>query len=466
MKITKNINPNIFREYDVRAIVGAELNEDITYTIGRAFASYIALQNKKNVIVGHDNRLSYEFLYPALIQGLVDSGANVIDLGFVTTPMTNYAKILLDVETAIMLTASHNPKEYNGFKISTEKEDSLFGEDLRDFKKYLDKYDFKEQKGTVIKKDITKDYFDMLRENIKLGDRKIKCVVDTGNGVGSLFIKEILDMFDVEYELLYAESDPTFPNHTPDPSVKENMKDLSEKVKSLGYDIGLALDGDCDRMGVVLEDGTYINADLVMLIFCRYLVSNMKQKKLVFDVKCSKTLLDELDKLGIEKVMNRVGGVYCRRKIKDLDVDFGGEYSGHLFFNDKYYGYDDGIYAVLRFIELLSHTDKKASELLEGINKYFSTNETKIEVTEENKFDIVNKVKEYVQDKNYDYVDMDGVRVIFDDGFALVRASNTGPHLTIRFEASSLERLEEIKNEFTDVINELRRGYNDTAQWS
>jgi len=466
MKITKNIDSTIFREYDVRGIVNKGLTEDVAYTIGRAFASYMNNQNKTSVIVGHDNRNSYELLYPALIKGLTDSGANVIDLGFVTTPMTNFAKIFLNIECAIMLTASHNPKEYNGFKLSLEKEDSLYGYDLKLFKDFLDKYEFIDKKGSVFEFDIKEDYMDKLKEKISLGERKIKAVVDVGNGTGALFIKDILDMFNIEYELLYAESDSNFPNHTPDPAVKANMIDLAKKVKELNYDVGLAVDGDCDRVGVVLEDGKYINADLVMLIFYRYISETMKTKKATFDVKCSKTLLDELDKLGIEKLMNRTGGVYCRKKIKEMNLDFGGEYSGHLIFNDKYYGYDDGIYALLRFVEVLSHTNKKASELLEGINEYYSIDETKIEVTEENKFEIVSKIEEYVKGKNYNYINIDGIRTIFDDGFALVRASNTGPHLTVRFEADTKERLREITDEFIFLINKIRRNESDTTQQS
>lgn len=455
MKITKNINDNIFRQYDIRGIYNEEINEDVSYTIGRAFASYARKKGETTILVGHDNRKSHEVLFPALIKGIIDSGLNVIDLGLVTTPMHNYAKILCNISSAIMLTASHNPKEYNGFKLSMEKEDSLYGEDLKKFVAYLKKYNFYEGKGEIVKFDIKNDYLKLLKESINLGNRKVKAVIDLGNGTGSLFIKEILDMFNIEYKLLYAVSDSEFPNHTPDPAVKENMQDLGKEVKRLGYDIGLAVDGDCDRCGMVLENGNYIAADLMMLIFYKYLSPHMKNKKAVFDVKCSKALIDELEKFKIKPIMNRTGGVYIRKKVQELDLDFGGEFSGHMCFRDKYLGYDDGIYGILRFIELLSKTNKKASELLNGINHYYSTEEIKIEVADEKKFGLVNEVEEYVKSKKYNYLDIDGIRVTFDDGWALIRASNSGPHLILRFEATTEKRLEEIKKEFMEKVHLL-----------
>ncbi len=454
MKITKNINPAIFREYDVRAIYDEDLNEDVAYTIGRAYGSYIKMHGESKILIGHDNRSSHAVLYPALMQGLCDSGINVISLGLVTTPMHNFAKIYYDINAAIMVTASHNPKEYNGFKISMEKEDSLFGDRLREFKKFLDKYEFSLGAGHVYEEDITGPYLEEIKKSIKMGNRKVKAVVDCGNGTGSIFIENILNMFNIDYDLLYCESDPTFPNHTPDPAVKENMIDLGKRVAELGYDIGLAVDGDADRCGMVLEDGTYIPADLIMLLFYRDIAPKMKVKKGVFDVKCSKTLIDELEKLNIEPCMNRTGAVYCRNFINSNNLEFGGEYSGHLFFKDRYLGYDDGIYAILRLIELLSKTDKKVSELFEKTNKYYSTDEVKIskEITDDNKFNIVKDVIEYASNKNYNYSLVDGIRVNFDDGWALVRASNTGPNLTLRFEAKTKERVEELKEEFINVI--------------
>ena len=456
MKITNKINPAIFREYDVRGVYKEDLNEDVAYTIGRAFGSYAFRQGESKVVLGHDNRESHNVIYPALMQGILDSGMDVLSLGLVTTPMHNFAKIYYDVNAGIMVTASHNPKEYNGFKMSLKKEDSLYGKDLQDFKHYLDGYDFKSGNGSVINEDLFPAYLDNLKKSLNIGKRKVRAVIDCGNGTGSIFIENILKEFNIEYELLYSESDSNFPNHIPDPAVKANLQDLGKKVKELGFDLGVAVDGDCDRCGLVLEDGTFVAADMIMILFYRALADMMEVKKGVFDVKCSMSLIDEIKKLGLEPCMNRTGSVYCRSYVKDNNLDFGGEYSGHLFFRDRYLGFDDGIYGILRIIELLSHTDKKISELFDGVNHYFSTEELKVRVTEDNKFNIVNGVIEYAKNKKYTFSLTDGIRVTFDDGWALVRASNTGPDLTVRFEAKTEKRLKEIQNEFISLIDEIK----------
>ncbi len=456
MKITNKINPAIFREYDVRGVYKEDLNEDVAYTIGRAFGSYAFRQGESKVVLGHDNRESYNVIYPALMQGILDSGMDVLSLGLVTTPMHNFAKIYYDINAGIMVTASHNPKEYNGFKMSLKKEDSLYGKDLQDFKHYLDGYDFKSGNGSVINEDVFPAYLDNLKKSLNIGKRKVRAVIDCGNGTGSIFIENILKEFNIEYELLYSESDSNFPNHIPDPAVKANLQDLGKKVKELGFDLGVAVDGDCDRCGLVLEDGTFVAADMIMILFYRALADMMEVKKGVFDVKCSMSLIDEIKKLGLEPCMNRTGSVYCRSYVKDNNLDFGGEYSGHLFFRDRYLGFDDGIYGILRIIELLSHTDKKISELFDGVNHYFSTEELKVRVTEDSKFNIVNGVIEYAKNKKYTFSLTDGIRVTFDDGWALVRASNTGPDLTVRFEAKTEKRLKEIQNEFISLIDEIK----------
>lgn len=458
MKIVENINPKIFREYDIRAVYGEDLNEDVAYTIGRAFGSYVKRLGESEVLLGHDNRSSHSVLYPSVMQGILDCGVNVLSLGLITTPMHNFAKIYYDVNAAIMVTASHNPKEYNGFKLSVEKDDSLFGDKLRKFKDFVYDFDFEQGIGCVYEEDIFPAYLQKLKESIDLGDRKVKVVVDCGNGTGSLFIENILKEFNIEYDLLYCTSDSSFPQHTPDPAIRDNMRDLGVRVKTLGYDLGLAVDGDCDRCGMVLEDGTYVPADLIMLLFYRSLASHMKKRKAVFDVKCSKALIDEIESLGIEPVMNRTGAVYARKYILDNGLDFGGEYSGHLFFNDRYLGYDDGIYGILRIIEILSKTGRRVSELFKGIHEYYSTDEVSLKrkITDDNKFEIVDEVINYANEKGYNYDPIDGIRVNFKDGWALVRASNTSPSLTLRFEAKSRKRLNQIEEEFKKILDKER----------
>lgn len=453
MKLTNEINKNIFREYDIRGVYGIDLNEDVAYTLGKSFGSYIKKMGVTETIIGHDNRLSSPILSGSLIKGILDTGINVVNLGLVTTPMYYYARKFYSMKTGIMITASHNPKDDNGFKIAFDEVANAYGPLIKDFMDFTFEQKFIDGLGFEIKRDIKEDYLSLIKKSINMGNKKIRAVIDCGNGTGSIIIKDIFDMFEIPYYPLYCESDGHFPNHHPDPSVSKNMKDLSDKVKELGYDIGIGIDGDADRVGIVDENGNIIPADLYMLIVARNIASNMKNKKLMFDVKCSKTLIDELERINIKPVMYRTGNSYTCRYMQEEDFDFGGEYSGHIYFRDKFPGIDDGIYAGLRMIEILSNTDKKLSELLEGINKYYSTEEIKVSVPDEKKFSIIEKIKEYAKKQNYNIVDIDGVRVNFEDGWALVRASNTGPNITMRFEASKKGRLKEIQKEFTNVVD-------------
>jgi len=452
MELVK-MKKEIFREYDIRGIYPDELDDDGAYTFGRSFASYI---EDKKVIIGYDNRESSLPLHEALVAGLMESGAQILDLGLVTTPMYYYAKKKFNYTNGIMITASHNPREYNGFKISFDIIGNAFGKTIQDFYDYTSKLDFKTLEGSIDFYNIREDYLNNFKNSVDLGPKKIKAVIDCGNGTGSIIVHDIMEMFDIDCEFLYCDSDPRFPNHHPDPSVKENNNDLAKKVLEVGADIGIGIDGDADRVGIVLENGEYISADLVMLIFYRALNNTLKNRKAVFDVKCSKTLIDGLEKLNIPYEMYRTGASYLNYKVNTDNFDFGGEFSGHLWFGDKYMRFDDGIYGGVRLIEVLSKSNLKASELLNDTTKYYQTPELKIAVTDDNKFEIVNKVKEYCQDKDYKYIDIDGVRAAFADSWALVRASNTGPNLTVRFEAETEDRLNEIQNEFMEIINEYK----------
>ena len=315
--------------------------------------------------------------------------------------------------------------------------------------------------GEIKKENIREDYIELLKKSLNLGNKKLRVVLDCGNGTGSIIIKEIFDKLNIEYYALYCESDGDFPNHHPDPSVPANMIDLGKKVVELGFDFGIGIDGDADRIGIVDENGKFVASDLYMLIMYRYLNKNLKNRKALFDVKCSKTLIDELKKLDIEPVMYRTGNSYCNMKMQEGNFDFGGEFSGHVFFRDKFLGFDDGIYGGLRMCEVLSNSDKKLSEWLKNINKYHSTSELKITVADDKKFGVIDSVKEYAKEKEYSFVDIDGVRVEFLDGWALVRASNTGPNVTMRFEANTKERLEEISTEFKNLLDKIVMDLNN-----
>jgi len=404
----------------------------------------------------YDNRISSPIIFESLKKGLLETGVDVTSLGLVTTPMYYFAKKEYEFDCGIMITASHNPKEYNGYKISFDKIGNAYGEKIQDFKRFLLKGEFVTGNGTFKELDIKEEYINLFKHSLDIGFRKVKVVVDAGNGTGSIIIKDILDALGITYCLIYCTSDPTFPNHHPDPSVPENMAVLSSKVVELGYHLGIAFDGDADRIGLVDELGNIIQADMIMDIFYRDLKDKMPVKKAIYDVKCSNALVHDLKKMGYQTLMYRTGNSYMNAKINEDNYTFGGEFSGHLWFRDRFPGFDDGIYAGLRLVELLSNTDKSISMLLSDTEKFISTKEIKIKVTDETKFKIVDYVKEYAKEKNYTFYDIDGVRIEFPDGFALVRASNTGPDLTVRFEARTEERLTEIKEEFETLISNYK----------
>ena len=454
------VNKLMFREYDIRGIYGEDIDEEVSYLIGRAFASKLTKLGLNKTVLAHDNRLSSPVIKENLLKGLVDSGIIVYDLGLASTPMCYFATNYYNVNTSMMITASHNPKEYNGFKFSYNGIHNAFGDQVREIYDIIEKKDFVDGQGKVIPKDIRSEYIKLLTSNIKLGKRKIKVVYDCGNGTTSIIADDIFKQLNVEAIPLYNISDGSFPNHHPDPCVEENNRDLKEMVIKNKADLGVGFDGDGDRVGVIDEKGNMIDIDKYMIIMWRYLYDKVNKKEGFFDVKCTKALEDELIKLGVKPVETRTGNSYTRKISHDGNYPLGGELSGHVYYRDKFPGYDDGIYAGIRIVERLSHTNEKLSELLNGINKYYSTKELKIQVEDTEKFKIIDKVKEYAISKNYNIVTLDGVKVKFDDGFALVRASNTGPNITMRYEGSTKIRLKEIEDEFNNVVDKIIKEVN------
>ena len=449
------VNKLMFREYDIRGIYNEDIDEEVSYLIGRAFGSNLKRMGKTETLVGYDNRISSPVIEENLIKGITESGVNVVRLGLVTTPMYYYGWDLLNIKCGVMITASHNPKEYNGFKFSYNGIHNAYGKDVYNLYDTIINKNFTSGNGTIINKDIKSEYIKLLWENIELGNRKLKVVYDCGNGTTSIVAKEVFNNPNIEFIPIFADSNPEFPNHHPDPCVEENLAYLKKKVLETHADVGIAFDGDGDRVGVVDEKGNMVEIDKYMIIIWRDIYNKVKNKKCLFDIKCSKALEDELIKLGVEPVCYRSGNSYTKAMSVEGNFPFSGEYSGHVFFRDKFPGYDDGIYAGLRLIEILSKTNKTVSELLLGINTYYSTKELKMKVNDEIKFDIINKVKEYCLSKNYKILTIDGVKVLFDDGSAVVRASNTGPNITMRYEAKTKERLNEIEKEFINLLNKL-----------
>ena len=457
MKIKENINKNIFRGYDIRGIYPTELDVDTAYTVGLGFGSYIKSIGKTTCVVGHDNRLSSNDLYTALMKGITETGIDIISLGLCTTPMYYYACLKLKVYSGVMVTASHNPKDDNGFKFAFDESGNCKGQEIQDFLAYILKKEFSSGEGTIKDYDITDEYLTLFRENLHFGSRRVKVVLDPGNGTTSIIMKKLYSMFPIDIVCINDVSDGSFPNHHPDPCVEENLEQLKKKVLEENADIGLSFDGDGDRMGMVSNTAKFIPTDKYMIIVVRDIINKVSKKEFLCDVKCSKSFSDEVEKLGGKCITYRTGNSYTKAAVRDNDLPFGGELSGHVYFRDRWLGFDSGLYAGLRMLEILSHTDKNVEELLSGINEYYSTEELKFASNDNVKFEIVSKVGEYAKEKGYKFLDIDGIKVLFDDGWALVRASNTGPNLTARFEASSEERLGSIQKEFTDLINELNK---------
>ncbi|MGN1013703.1 MAG: phosphomannomutase/phosphoglucomutase [Clostridia bacterium] len=451
--IYKNINPNIFRGYDIRAIYGQDLNEDIAYTIGLSFGSYIREKGYEKCLVGHDNRTSSDPLADALITGITSTGTDVVYLGLCTTPMYYYAQKKLKIDPGVMITASHNPKEYNGFKIAFDSFGNACGQMIQDFRVYTENGNFKTGDGKITNYDIKQEYLDEVKKSIDMGEKKIKVVLDTANGTASIIAKQVYSMFkNIELIPLYIDSNPDFPNHHPDPSVESNNEDLKKKVLETHADVGIGIDGDGDRVGIIDEKGNMIFMDFYAIIIWRDIMDKVENKKALFDVKCSKSLADEVIKLGGTPVCYRTGNSYMKAKMRDDDFPFGSELSGHVWFRDKWDNIDDGLYAGLRLVEILSKTDKTVSQLLDGVTRYYASPEIIIKSSDDVKFKVIEKVKEYCKQKGYKVNDIDGVRAEFINGWALVRASNTGPNITARFEGVTPEDEKAIEEEFMSLI--------------
>ncbi len=449
------VNKEIFREYDIRGVYGVDLSEEVAYLIGRAFGTKLVSLNIPSTVVAYDNRLSSVTLERGMVRGITECGIHVKRLMLATTPMCYFAANYLGDNSSMMITASHNPKEYNGFKFSYNGIHNAYGDSVKEIYNIIESGKFADGQGSSEVVDITDAYIHLIVDKLNFGNRKIKVVYDCGNGTASIIAGKIFSHLpNVESVGIYDTSDGNFPFHHPDPCVEENLDGLKAKVKELNADLGVGYDGDADRVGFIDEKGTFIPIDKFLIIMWKYLYDKVDKKECLFDVKCSKALEDELVKLGVKPIEYRTGNSYTRAASAKGDYPLSGELSGHVYFRDKFPGYDDGIYVGMRLIEMLSHTDKPLSFFVNNIVKYYSTPEIKYKVTDDTKFEIVNKMKEYCESKHYNFITIDGVKAKFDDGFALVRASNTGPNITSRFEATTDSRLNEIKEEFE---NELKK---------
>ncbi len=457
MEQEKKLSPYIFREYDIRGVYPDTVNEEVARRIGEAFGSYIQDLGKTKCVIGHDNRYSSDSLTKALVEGITSTGCDVLLLGLVTTPMYYYACLKLDIPSGIMVTASHNPKDDNGFKIAMDHFDNAKGEEIQDFYRYTVDGHFREGHGNVTTYSIKDDYLRLMKDSLSFGDRRIKVVIDCGNGTTSIIAKELYEMFPIDVTVLFGESDPSFPNHHPDPCVESNLEALKKAVVELHADLGIGFDGDGDRVGIVDEKGNYVPTDLYMILMIRDMFHSVSNKTFLFDVKCSRAVEDEIKKLGGTPYCYRTGNSYTKKKVKDEDMPFGGELSGHVYFRDRFLGFDSGLYAGLRLVEFLSKRSGSLSSYLEDIPKYVATEELKFKSTDELKHLAVEDVKAYASQCGYEVLLIDGVKILFDDGWALIRVSNTGPNVTARFEATTKERLQALQDEFLPFVRKYEQ---------
>ena len=444
----------IFREYDIRGIAGSEITDSDVSTLGRAFGTYMARQGKRRIVVGRDCRLTSDRYRDLLVGGLLQSGMDVVDIGVCPTPVFYFAIRRLEREGGMMITASHNPPEYNGFKVCNGF-DTIAGAEIQKLAHIACSGDFSSAEGRLDHFDIISPYVDFVAGNIRLKGR-LRVGVDGGNATGGPVATAILRKLGCEIYPIYCEMDGTFPNHEPDPTVMENLVDLRNLVLRERLDVGVAYDGDSDRLGVIDHRGEVVFGDKLMIIFAREILSRRPGSVIISEVKCSKTLYDDIERHGGLAIMGKTGHSLMKAKMKEVDAQLAGEMSGHMFFKDRYFGFDDGIYASCRLLEVLSRSGKRIPELLDGVPAMHATPEIRIECPDEIKFEVVERAKREFKDKNLKVIDIDGARITFPDGWGLVRASNTQPVLVLRFEAQTLDRLGEIRDLIESTIERIK----------
>ncbi|MEH6485111.1 MULTISPECIES: phosphomannomutase/phosphoglucomutase [Pseudomonas] len=444
---------DIFRAYDIRGVVGRTLTPETAYWVGRAVGSESLAKGEPNVAVGRDGRLSGPELVEQLIQGLVDCGCNVSDVGMVPTPVVYYAANILSGKSAVMLTGSHNPPDYNGFKIVVAG-DTLANEQIQALKTRIDNNDLASGNGSVEQVDVLERYFAEIRDDIALA-KNLRVVVDCGNGAAGVIAPQLIEALGCEVIPLFCDVDGNFPNHHPDPGKPENLVDLIAAVKEHNADLGLAFDGDGDRVGVVTNKGTIVYPDRLLMLFAKDVVSRNPGADIIFDVKCTRRLIPLISGYGGRPVMWKTGHSLIKKKMKETGALLAGEMSGHIFFKERWFGFDDGIYSAARLLEILSQEDKDAESIFNAFPSDISTPEINIEVTDANKFQLIQSLQDDGSWGEAKITTLDGVRVDYPKGWGLVRASNTTPVLVLRFEAETEEELERIKTVFRTQLNSL-----------
>jgi phosphomannomutase / phosphoglucomutase len=429
------ISPGIFREYDIRGIVGVDLDVTAAGRIGRAFGTYLRRADITLATVGHDNRLSSGDLYEAVIRGLNATGCNTLGIGLATSPMLYFSLYHFRSPGGVMVTASHNPPEFNGLKLAVGP-GTLYGEQIQQIRTLAESGDFERGSGQAEPRELFPAYTAMLAERITLGPRRLRVVLDCGSGTASAFAPDTFRRWGCDLVPLYCQSDPTFPHHHPDPSDIRNLAALRRIVLETHADVGIGLDGDGDRIGVVDDRGSVLWPDLLMALFWREVLAAHPGAVALVEVKCSQALIDEIVRLGGRPEWTRTGHSLIKARMREVGAVFAGEMSGHIFFADEYYGYDDATYAAGRLLRMLSNSDRALSSLAAELPHYDSTPEIRVACPDDRKFAVVAAITEAFR-KEYEVVDIDGARVIFADGWGLIRASNTQPVLVVRAEGKT-----------------------------
>ncbi len=443
---------HIFREYDIRGLVDEELSPDLARALGRAFATFVRRKletDSPSLALGRDVRPSSGSYRDAMVEGLKAAGARVLDIGVVPTPVMYFACHHLETDGGVMITASHNPSEYNGFKLNWRRL-PLSGDEIHQVQKLIEADDYKSGTGILEERPVTDDYCDMVAGKVDLM-RPVDVVLDCGNAAGALFSAELLERIGARVDPLFCTVDGTFPNHHPDPTVDEYIVELKKRVRTTDAELGIGLDGDCDRIGAVDGNGRTVRGDQLTAIFARYQLDRTPGEAILFDVKSSRALEEDIRAHGGQPVMWKTGHSLMKKKMLEDDIVFGGEMSGHLFFFDDYYGFDDAIFAACRLCEIISQNDRTLADMVDSLHHYASTPEVRIETTEEQKWRIEKAAREHFAER-YQTIDIDGVRVTFPDGWALLRASNTQPAIVVRAEGETKESLASIKSELEEFL--------------
>jgi phosphomannomutase/phosphoglucomutase len=443
------LKSTIFREYDIRGIADTELLSPDVVELGRGLGTLLQRKSGNRINLGRDCRLSSTRLRDALLEGLIASGCEVTDIGVVPTPLLYFSAVHLESDGAVMITGSHNPSEFNGFKTVCGA-GTLHGETIQDVRHLIETRDFEAGKGSVKHMDVTQEYVDQIVPQFTF-EKRVKVVLDAGNGTAGPVMHRVLARLNVETTEMFFDMDGRFPNHHPDPTVPENLRALREEVKARGADLGIAFDGDSDRIGAVDENGDVIYGDMLLLIYGREILSRKPGSTFIGEVKCSQIMYDELKRLGGNPIMYKTGHSLIKAKMKEEHAELAGEMSGHMFFADRYFGYDDALYAACRLMEIVSKSGNPLSAQLAGLPKTVSTPEIRVDCPDETKFRVVAAVAEKFT-KTHRVIDVDGVRVLFDQGWGLLRASNTQPVLVMRFEASSAALLEQYRGEMESAL--------------